>query len=55
MNRQQARAEQRRIDKHIEKMTQLQQTTEKLVAMGVLKKKKQPLKSRILNFFKGLK
>lgn len=55
MNRQQARAEQRRIDKHIEKMQKLQSTTEKLVELGVLKKKKLPIKQRIVNFFKGAK
>lgn len=55
MNRQQARAEQRRIDKHLEKMAKLEETTNRLVELGVLKKRRKPIMMTIKKFIKDLR
>lgn len=51
--RQQARAEERRIQKHIDKMAELEASTKRLVELGVLKKKWRPLK-RVADFIRTL-
>lgn len=55
MNRQQARAEERRIQNHLEKMAKLEATTNRLIELGVIKRKKKPLMMRVKEFLKGFK